>query len=284
MALKEVKVYVYQIKLDLPSKYKLREIFSINKLDSITDNVVRLGEDLKPHLLVVDESNEDFLHGRFMRLRRSTPRRLNCETKLEQALTLGESENLEEISHFVWNEKDQIMFGEYNFFAIRIWSPKLTAYLNTLFRTRFKEEIYAEVPVKLHKDTLELLNKDENEITKVDFRVVQEDIRKISKLQRWDIFKVLRRTKKGVRHHLRMSISSYWNKGVIDKGEVINFAKQVAGASDSNIKGLKVTAGENVYDLLKGSYWSCTGTLYNGRRKHKTVRRFLRCRRKKISH
>ena len=271
---REVNAYVYQMKLNLPEEHKdLNAIFNINLIKNLVDNAITLGEgeDAAQYLLIVDKKDGNFLCGRFVRLSDLAPRKLNWNTKREREVALRKGENLENISHFIWNVKDRVMFGEYNYHAIRIFTSKLTEYLNELFRRRWGLEILAEVPPKYDEDALRRLASDlekkHAKINRIDFRVVQENQRTLERhfrsnrrrrFRHWfggsgrSISNVLTRGKKGYEHYLSISITSHWNEGVFDDGEVLKFAEWAK--HDEDTKGMKVTAGENVYDIIKGDY------------------------------
>lgn len=129
---KEVRVYVYKCSITGTenSVKNLGEIFNIK---NITTNLIPGYGDVSL-LFIVDRVENSFLLGKFIKLRKDSPSVRNIVNGDSHKISLLASEDIEEISHLVWNVRDNYIFSEYNFNAIRYLSSPLVFYLNERFK------------------------------------------------------------------------------------------------------------------------------------------------------
>jgi len=140
MASKEIRLHAYQIaRIKRPISEIKRQFTLKGDEQEIAE---RIKQNIKPiseshYVIVLDELNEapsNFVCGRFIKLRESVlPLIINTRTAIERSIKLEGNESVEEVSHFVWNVSDCVLFGEYNHYGARYFTYRLEEYLNTAF-------------------------------------------------------------------------------------------------------------------------------------------------------
>jgi len=132
MTTKNIRVFPYTFKF--PETYQdintIKRIFDRSKT---SQNVVEYRNDWL--LLIIDSQNNTSLFGRFLKLRGDIPSIINKITQEERDIELDSDENIKEESHFMINFQDRLLFGEYNYHAIRHFSFPLMFYLNKIFNS-----------------------------------------------------------------------------------------------------------------------------------------------------
>jgi len=215
-----------------------------------------------------DNDTNDFLFGRLIRLRKEVPRILNLATQEERIEILEESENLEEISHFVWNLNENLLLAEYNYYAVRNFSAPLTAYLTTIINKHkeiltsdFKPELKVEINSILDPKVFEKLKKDKSRVTKIQLSLAEPKVSYIDNALNQEPADMLRRraieTIEGESYHFNFALSSGHGKGkgIFNTPKLINFAETSLKDNKDIIKGMRIETETSAYDLIRHSLY-----------------------------
>jgi hypothetical protein len=167
MPLRKIRVFLYKATISQADSNprNLKNKFSKSR---ISGNIIPYGDDSL--LLIIENIQNNLIFGRFLKLRNDAPGVINKRRYSERDIILGTDESIKEDSHFLWNLQDKLIFGEYNYHAIRHFSLPLMHYLGELLNS---ENIDIR-PVQDPK-TLMKLGREE-EITKIIISLAQESL------------------------------------------------------------------------------------------------------------
>jgi hypothetical protein len=246
-----VKVYPYQVTVkntDVDFS-KFTEVF---QRDSVNDNIVPLYEDETPFLLIIDGIKGNFLRGKFMHLRKDAPPILNLETHKDEPFHLEDFECLEEISHFIWNLKDHVLFAESNYYAIRYFTTQFEDYLNGIYEKRFGEGDIAEFQLIPDCNTVKRFTEDPSPRIGFKIGVASARINIIDEQQKLSLTQFGRTLVEDNDFYLTYSISAGRGKKKKPRFLQKKVDEQVkTRLSDESTKLLKVQTENAIYDLLK---------------------------------
>jgi hypothetical protein len=251
MASKKVKVYPYQVTVkntDVDFS-KFTEVF---QRDSVNDNIVKLYEDETPFLLIIDGVKGNFLRGKFMHLRKNAPPVLNLETHKDKPFHLEDYECLEEISHFIWNLRDQVLFAESNYYAIRYFTTQLQDYLNEIYENRFAINDVAEFQLIPDCNTIKRFTEDPSPRIGFKVGVAAARINVIDEQHDLSMTKFAKSLVADNDFYLTYSISA--GRG---KKKKLNLLRKkvdeqiLTRVSDESTRLLKVETENAIYDLLR---------------------------------
>ncbi|MDD1777477.1 MAG: hypothetical protein LUQ65_04855 [Candidatus Helarchaeota archaeon] len=221
----------------------LKHIFAIKNVKA---NIVTFSDDY-PLLLIIDQSENDFVFGRFIRLRKTSPPILDLDTATEREIELKISENLAEMSHFVWNVKDKVMFAEYNFHAIRNFGGPLTNYLNHKFNTT-KNKV---TPME-DFDTYAKFKRDGKPIKTFRLGITQDKLKAFEKRCNISPLITLLKFSADKAGIYEIIVRKDRSKDVqFNKGQVIEAVEHLK--SGDIISSLKVESQDAIYDLLNNN-------------------------------
>jgi hypothetical protein len=247
MVLREVKVYPYEVSITLRKKRKKKKIdldkaLDVNKfkdcfkLDNLGSNIVSI-DDVR-FLLIVDngdtneqeadtENNQEFIFGRFIRLRKEAPRIVDLEKRKEEPFKLLDSQNLEEISHFVWGIQDNLLFAEYNYYAVRNFSAPLARYLRVILdkhkeivKDEFKLKLMIEINSILDPNVFDKLKNDKGAIERVQLSIAEPQLKYTEQAYDLEPAEVVARmtdTLKGEGYWFNCALSRGKGKGFLTK-------------------------------------------------------------------
>jgi hypothetical protein len=126
-------------------------------------------------LLIVDEEENSFIFGRFIRLRKDAPPILDKQFKTEDDFELTITSYLEEISHFIWNLETGLMFCQYNHYGIRHFPTSLNPYFNVRWKGDFKFRDDVILPIE-NPNTFEEFKKDKSAMLTFKVRIAKKDV------------------------------------------------------------------------------------------------------------
>jgi len=237
---KRVKIYPYFCEMP-DNRIKINNFPKIFKITNASKNV--LPHSFDTHLvLVIDETHDGFMFGRFFKLRGDAPMIFNKRRGNEREIPLLPDDEIKEESLFVWNMSDGVIFAEYNFNAIRTFGGPLSSYLNSKFGVRG-----CTVTPIFNADAFDSLKK-EDEIFSMCIKFAQEKTRILEKRFGWPSLKVFSEITKGNRTYLKVTIAGR-RGNVLNKNEVIDFAKDWI-EKEAPVDSIRVEASEAVYDLI----------------------------------
>ena len=286
MVLREVKVYPYEVSITLRKKRKKKKIdldkaLDVNKfkdyfkLDNLGSNIVPI-DDVR-FLLIVDssdngnndeqkadtENNQEFIFGRFIRLRKEAPRIVDLEERKEKPFKLLDSENLEEISHFVWGVQDNLLFAEYNYYAVRNFSAPLARYLRVILdkhkeivKDEFKLKLMIEINSILDPKVFDKLKNDQTAIERVQLSIAEPQLKYTEQAYDLEPAEVVARmtdTLKGEGYWFNCALSRGKGKGFFDKKEILKLIDYLLRKKEENVlKSLHIETETAAYDLIRG--------------------------------
>lgn len=230
MVKKRVNVFPYkfEIEKELNNKSVFMEKFSIKK---VKNNLMPYG--VTSLLLIIDDDVGDFICGRFLKLRSDSPAILNIINGSERDISLLDSENIEEISHFILNLKDNIIIAEYNHQAIRHFSTPLEKYLNYTFKTNS-----VSVDIIPNSDTFQSMQ-SEKEFKSIKVKLAQSSLKRKEHEVGVSIIGALKDLARGGRTMVEIKISR--GRGIdteMQRRKVIEYADSLR--DDDDIKTLKI--------------------------------------------
>jgi hypothetical protein len=143
---RNVRVFIYRVTTTKSDTFpnNFYEKFNIDEIDKNVEQ----WNDIFSLVLVLDKPNNGNITGRFIKLRSDAPQKIGLLKKIEQDIELNpaEKEYIEEVSNFVWFYNDNMLLGEYNHFAMRVFHSSLTYYIRkqmAFSETEFKVEAVA---------------------------------------------------------------------------------------------------------------------------------------------
>jgi len=179
-------------------------------------------------------------------LRKTAPLILDRNEKQDFPFPLLEHQCLEEISHFVWNLKDEMMFSEYNYWAMRHFA-RFEDYINQMCLRHLKINDVVQVVPLMNLKAFENFKRDNQDIRTIQIGAVEPSADKKERSY-WSP----RDTWKGLAHDKRfyynISFSRHYGKDVFDKNGFIRIIDHLK--SDANIKTIKVRTKDAVYELI----------------------------------
>jgi len=143
---RNVIVFIYRVTTTKSDTFP-NNFYEKFKIDEIDKNVEQWN-DIFSLVLILDKPNNGNITGRFIKLRSDAPQKIGLLKKIEQDIELNpaEKEYIEEVSNFVWFYNDNMLLGEYNHFAMRVFHSSLTYYIRkqmAFSETEFKVEAVA---------------------------------------------------------------------------------------------------------------------------------------------
>lgn len=242
---KDVKIYPYFCDIEIPTK-KVEDFPEVFKIENAEENVVEYISDTYL-VLVVDDVRNGIMCGRFFKLRDDSPSIFNRVEGVERDIELLSEENVKEESHFVWHINDKIMFAEYNFKAIRMFSSPLSYYLNE----KFGVEDCKITPIE-DKHTFTHLKKEE-EILSLNLKLTQDSTKTLEEEYNLPAWKGLLEIGKDNETIFEVSVKRCRKKdSQLNKEKVISFVSKLV-ENKAPIESVKVEAQDIVYDLIKNN-------------------------------
>jgi hypothetical protein len=244
MATKKIKIFVYGFRV--PNSYYNEDVLKkkFGKVN-LLKNIVPYGEDSL--LFIVDEGDDDFLFGRCLVLRKDVPSILNKQTQGEREITLSNDENVKEESHFLICLKDKLLFGEYNYHAVRHFSYPLMYYFKkTLTGTPI------DVRPNPNPETMNLLKTD-NKIKEFEFSIGQE---RLSHKEQKGIPLIgsLLGLSTNDESCIKIIVTSGRKKeNELDSDKIIEKLEILKTSKSEDLCSLKARTEESKYDLLNGN-------------------------------
>lgn len=241
----DVKIFPYKCDLNLPEN-KVDDFTELFKIENSESNVVEYISDTYL-VLVIDEVYDGFMFGRFFKLRDDSPTIFNRKEGKEREIDLLSEENIKEESHFIWNIKDCIIFAEYNFSAIRMFSSPLSYYLNE----RFKVDNCKIEPIE-DKNTFNNLKKEE-EIYSLILRTAQESSKTLQEKYNLPDWKILADIGEDNETIFEVIVKrSRKKESRLNKEKVITIVGNLI-ENKAPIESIKVETQDLVYDLIKNN-------------------------------
>lgn len=242
---KDVKIFPYKCQINLPEN-KVQDFPEIFKIENSESNVIEYISDTYL-VLVIDDVYDGFMFGRFFKLRDDSPSIFNRKEGKEREIDLLSEENIKEESHFIWNIADCIIFAEYNFSAIRMFSSPLSYYLNEKFNVN---DCKIE-PIE-DKDTFNNLKK-EDEIYSLILRTAQESSKTLQEKYNLPDWKILSDIGEDNETIFEVIVKRSRKKDSrLNKEKVINIVGKLV-ENKAPIESVKVETQDLVYDLIKNN-------------------------------
>jgi hypothetical protein len=240
---KRVIITPYRCKLNgtTCTTENLKEIF---KHTNLNDNIIAFVED-NPLLLIIDKAENDFIFGRFMLLTKDALDKLNTKERKFIPIDIAIDEFVVHTSHFIWNVKDNIIFGEFNFHGIRHFINPFKNYLDKKFscNTTIMEMIE-------DLDTLSRFKKDKNGYTKFTVRTAQKNLSKIESDQK-SFLNSMFKISPEENANITITIGRDRRNAFFNSDEVIKFAENLK--KKEPLRRLEVETANAVYDLLNNN-------------------------------
>jgi len=242
---KEVKIYPYRCSIK-NEDIKISNFPEIFKIENANNNVVEYTSDTYL-VLVIDEIYDGFVFGRFFKLRDDSPTIFNRKEGKEKDIELLSEENIKEESHFILNVKDCIIFAEYNFSAIRMFSYPLSYYLNEKFKLND-----CTVEAIEDKDTFNNL-KTEEEILSLTLGFAQDSTKTLEEKYNMPAWKGLLDIGQDNESFFEVTVKRCRKKDSrLNKDKVIDMVGNLV-KNKAPIDSIKVETQDIVYDLVKNN-------------------------------
>lgn len=243
---KEVKIYPYHYILDGLDNDS-QKIYEKFKIENAENNLIEYIKDTYL-VLVVDDTDGDFVFGRFFKLRSDSPSIFNRKSHEEKPIELLADENIKEESHFIMNTKDSIIFAEYNFSAIRMFSSPMTTYLEEILKTKGSKVLPIE-----DLNNFENLKKEED-ILSVFFRITQNSSKSLEETYNLFALKSLLNLSTDTDTIYEVSIKKARKKdSKLNKDEIIEMVGNLIDKK-APVEDIKLETADLVYDLTKGNF------------------------------
>ncbi len=243
--MRDIAVYIYQV-LRLPEQWNnITGLFNRFNLESdIQQNIVNYGDDSL--LLIIDSNSNGLLNCRLLKLRRSLiPNILNSRTKLERDILLRDNDFIKEESHFIWNVIDALIFGQYNYNAIRHFSLPLMHYLSTVL-----DDDDVDIRPARDEDTFRRMREDNRPFKKIEYSVSQESLTTTETERGIPIIRSLLGLKDDNNAIIKITISAGRGRGkVLNNQQISRVSETLIGRSE-DLYSLKVYSDNSKYDLL----------------------------------
>jgi len=236
-----------------PYKYDIEGIGNEPKLwedkfskDNVEDNTIEYSRDAFL-LLVVDDVSNDFIFGRFLKLRNDVPLVINRKDGEERKIDILDDENIIEQSHFIINVKDNFLFAEYNFNGIRHFVKPFAYYLNKLFDVKNND-------IKPLTDTNTFTKlQGEEEINSFRLSVAQENIGFLEEKFNLNLFQSLIDVAKDNETSFEIIIKkSRRKKSTLDKEKILKISKELTD-NKAPLQRLNIESEDVSYDLINNN-------------------------------
>lgn len=242
---KEVKIFPYKCDITPPDN-KIEDFKELFKIENSDTNVIEYMSGIYL-VLVIDECYDGFMFGRLFKLRDDSPTIFNKKEGKEREIDLLSEENIKEESHFIWNIKDSIIFAEYNFSAIRMFSSPLSGYLNE----KFNIDDCKVVPIQ-DKNTFTNLKKEEI-IYSLNMKIAQDKSKSLQDQYNLPDWKILFDIGEDNETFFEVSVKRSRKKdSKLDKDKVINIVGNLI-EKKAQVDSIKVETQDIVYDLIKNN-------------------------------
>ena len=242
---KDIKIFPYKCDLNLSEK-SIKEFSEIFKIENSESNVIEYISDTYL-VLVIDDIYDGFMFGRFFKLRDDSPTIFNRKEGKEKDIELLSEENIKEESHFIWNIQDCIIFAEFNFNAIRMFSSPLSYYLNEKFNVND-----CKIKPIEDKNTFNNLKKEE-EIYSLILRTAQESSKTLQEKYDLPDWKILSEIGEDNETIFEVIVKRSRKKdSKLDKDKVISIVGNLI-ENKAPIESVKVETQDLVYDLIKNN-------------------------------
>jgi hypothetical protein len=263
------------------SPLNFAEVFKIGNLDT---NWVELklesGE--TPHLLIVDKEENGFILGRFIRLRKEAPPILDKQNKTEEDFELTLTRYLEEISHFIWQLNDGLMFCQYNQYGIRYFPTSLNPYFNKRWEGDFALRDDVILPIE-NRDTITDFKNDKSAVLKFKVRIAKKNV-VLEEKERNKGFPGLLNSIFGWGTFYNLADgdqSSYeivvrkgrWKTGAVKKGKVVEATEHLK-SGDTEVQ-ISAETQDASYDLINGNLFNYKMTVETKEEEYETEKRLV---------
>jgi len=242
---KIIKLFPYQYSIDgienIPKNWE-------NKFskDNVEDNLIEYSRDAFL-LLVVDDISNNFIFGRFLKLRNDVPLVINRKDGEERRIDLLDEENIIEQSHFIMNVQDNFLFAEYNFNAIRHFVKPFSYYLNKLFEVKGNE-----INPLTDTNTFKKLQGEE-ELNSFRLSVAQENISFLEEKFNLNLFKSLVDVAKDNQTSFEIIIKkSRKKKATLDKEKILKISQELT-ENKAPLQRLSIESDDISYDLINNN-------------------------------
>jgi hypothetical protein len=241
--IRDITIYPYTYKLvgieDNPRA--INEKFS---QDNVQENIVEYTHDAFL-LVVVDDISNNFVFGRFLKLKNDAPIAINRRDGSQRVVDILDEENIIEQSHFVMNTADKILFGEYNFQGIRHFAKPWPYYFNKLFDLQNQNEITPMPDV----DTFDKL-RGEEQMNRFTLRVAQQNLPFLEEKFGLSVSSGLMELASDNETSFEIVVrKSRKRESNLNKDKVVQLADQLK-QENAPLEALKVETDDIVYDLI----------------------------------
>ena len=240
MPTKELNVFVYTSKIPQGNSTAQYLKTRFNK-SQIIQNIIPYGNDSL--LLIVDKISNNLTFARFLKLRDDAPGIINKMTRRERNMRLKTGDLIKEESHFLWNPVEGLIFGEYNYHAIRHFSFPLTDYLKQILSSNDIEIRPVADPTTFNR------MKNDTELREIIVSIGQESLTNREQSKGASILGSLRGTSNNDESVIKISISKGKKKGnKLNKDKIIEISENLLSRK-GDLYTLKVIGEESKYDL-----------------------------------
>ena len=246
MAILKIKIHPYEVNLT-GTECNVQNIKEIFKDTNVTKNILAIDDTTTYAFIVEDKyrvADNEFVYGRYTKLRDWAPKIFNRATAKERDIELELNEAIEEVSHFVWNINDGLLFGEYNHTAARYFAS-----LTTYFNKKFDRTDTTVLPIR-SKDTKGRFLRQRAPIRKLRVRVAQTN--QLAQEEEYALSPLLNFLDFANETSFEIIIRKARGKGEppLHLPKVIEFAESLFKKKD-NLQVLEVETIENAkYDLI----------------------------------
>lgn len=197
-------------------------------------------------VMIIEDAENNFLFGRFLKLRDAVPSVFNRSKGTERTIDILSEENIKEQSHFIWNVNDKIIFAEYNYQAIRHFTSPLKFYFDKMFDVN--DNIITPI---IDKDTFEKL-KTESIIKSLKLKVTKDNVNKLE-----EKFGIKLRTLVDLARDNRTIFEiivkkSRVRESSLEKNKVIEISENLK-QTPADLETLQVQTKDTVYDLINNN-------------------------------
>lgn len=239
---KNIKVFPYRCQLH-GIRNDIDVIEGAFSKANVASNIIPYTEEYSL-LLIIDGSENGFLQGMFIKLRRDTPTIINLENGNFKDISLEDNEDIAELSHFVWNLNDKIILAEYNFQAIRYFIIPLKFYFDKKFGTN------GNVVTALEDiNTYQRFRGTNKEIRKFRLGVLRSKMRAIEDKFPISTLEALRGMSDSHKSVYEITVKRGKRDACLNKDEVFRIADGLKEDKE-NVEYLIVETSDSVFDLI----------------------------------
>jgi hypothetical protein len=247
--IKHARIYPLQYRLS-GTENSSENLFNIFKRENARNNLIK--DFSYPMLLIIDRIRNNFVCGKFLKLREDPPSIINLIDGIERNISIADNENIIEITHFIMNTADKLLLTEYNFQAWRLCCNPLKTYLDKRFDTTDNEVL----PI-IDKDTFAKLE-GEDIINTFRIKIANYNPEELERIFGYNVLRML----SIFSSNRRASIEVIARKGKskedsLNKEKTLEVAKQLKDSFENlPIESLKIEAKNSAYDLLNENFVS----------------------------